>query len=71
MIWPGNAPVTSPFSSNTVPLTITLSMPTASRFTCTPPPGKLATGSRGFSVIVSGSKIVMSATLPAAIKPRR
>ena len=41
MIWPGNAPVSSPFSSSTMPLTITLSMPTASRLTCTPPAGKV------------------------------
>jgi hypothetical protein len=32
----------------------------------TPPAGSDATGSRGFEAIVSGSKIVMSATLPAA-----
>jgi hypothetical protein len=47
MICPGKAPVSSPFSNSTVPLTITLSMPTAARFTRTPPAGKVATGSRG------------------------
>src|SRR5271167_64520 len=45
-------------------------IPIASRLTCTPPAGSVATGSRGFDAIVSGSKTVMSATLPAAMKPR-
>jgi hypothetical protein len=36
MIWPGNAPVSSPFSSSTVSLTMTLPMRTASRLTGTP-----------------------------------
>ena len=68
---PGSsAPVSSPFSSSTVALTITLSMPTASRFTWMPPAGKVVSGSRGLGAIVSGSKIVMSVTLPRKSRGR-
>src|SRR5579871_5488441 len=52
MICPGRASVSWPFSSSTVPLTITWSMPTASRRTWIPPPGSVASGDKAAVVHV-------------------